>query len=370
MIPTRYQLKVEIQCEAYRIPANIPNLASILAKCNNNRLHFPVAPLLDMAMDHLCSSSLGIDPYYSLPYDDDDDDDYDQERSTENLSVHSVFGPNQGFRPFSFDDPFVNPSLEPRPLAPIDGDNNHGKSHSFAAYVDQALGILPDEQPPLSSPLAESFSGDEIMWSQPPSVLSFSSDTRADRFADSPQYFPLPKRRRSQQRACGDDVEEAAVRFGQHNDARWHQQFRTLLKFKEKSGHCCVPITCADDPILARWVKRQRYQYKRFQEGKASATDINRIQLLESIGFIWDAHAAAWQEKWNELAAFKRVNGHCDMPAHDPHNVQLSSWVKCQRRQYKLFQAGKPSHMSLQRINALGSLGFTWKSPQNKTDQR
>jgi hypothetical protein len=34
-----------------------------------------------------------------------------------------------------------------------------------------------------------------------------------------------------------------------------------------------------------------------------------RIIMLENIGFIWDSHAAAWEEKLNELKEYTQLRG-------------------------------------------------------------
>lgn len=144
------------------------------------------------------------------------------------------------------------------------------------------------------------------------------------------------------------------------HDAQWQEQFQKLRRFKEAYGHCCVPITFEKDQLLARWVKRQRYQYKRNEQGKQANIDSARIQSLESIGFIWNTHAATWEQKFNELVAYQEARGHCHIPYQDPENIQLSIWAKCQRRQYKLFRLGRPSNMTVHRIEALQNLGFQW----------
>ena len=40
---------------------------------------------------------------------------------------------------------------------------------------------------------------------------------------------------------------------------------------------------------------------------------------------------------------------------------KLATWVKCQRRQYKLYWDGKPSAMSPERILELEKVGFEWE---------
>eukprot|EP00980_Cylindrotheca_fusiformis_P023459 scaffold10493_cov93-Cylindrotheca_fusiformis.AAC.1 len=169
---------------------------------------------------------------------------------------------------------------------------------------------------------------------------------------------PKPKRFKNN---LDENDETGSAAFRPHHDRLWNEQFEKLLAYQEKNGHNCVPITYSEDPMLARWVKRQRYQYKRYQEGDtSSAIHPARIKLLESVGFVWDAHAVTWQEKYNELKEYVQRTGNCSIPSYDPQNLKLSTWVKCQRRQYKLYQQGKPSNMTEDRIEKLNDLGFVW----------
>lgn len=85
-----------------------------------------------------------------------------------------------------------------------------------------------------------------------------------------------------------------------------------------------------------------------------------RIKALEQIGFIWDSHAAIWDERVYELLDYKRMYGHCNVPSRYAPNRQLAVWVKRQRRQYKFYQDDKPSSMTPQRIARLEAIGFEW----------
>jgi len=96
-------------------------------------------------------------------------------------------------------------------------------------------------------------------------------------------------------------------------------------------------------------------------EGKSSTMTHERVNALESIGFVWDSQGCAWYERLGELKEFKSVNGHCNVPSNFQPNPQLATWVKCQRRQFKLFQDEKPSNMTPQRIRELDLLGFGWE---------
>jgi hypothetical protein len=107
-------------------------------------------------------------------------------------------------------------------------------------------------------------------------------------------------------------------------------------------------------------VKRQRYQYKLRQEGKTSTITEVRIRQLEEVGFVWDSHAAAWEERLNELKIYLVHNGDCNVPSVCPQYPQLANWVKYQRRQFKMLCSGEPSHMTVERMTGLNQLGFRW----------
>ena len=52
-----------------------------------------------------------------------------------------------------------------------------------------------------------------------------------------------------------------------------------------------------------------------------------------------------------------------NVPNNHPH-AQLYTWVKSQRRQYKLMKEGRPSTITPDRIEALDRLGFSWEIRQ------
>ena len=147
---------------------------------------------------------------------------------------------------------------------------------------------------------------------------------------------------------------------------QWYEKYRKLVQFKRINGHCLVPNNWNLNSPLALWVKRQRYQYKLKNEGQHSTLTEEREQALEALGFVWDSHGAVWEERLNELRGFKNVRGHCCVPANFKENHQLAIWVKCQRRQYKLFCDGKRSNMNQERIAKLEDLGFVWNPRKMK----
>lgn len=149
-------------------------------------------------------------------------------------------------------------------------------------------------------------------------------------------------------------------RFKRFQNTQWHDKFQELLAFRKENGHCQVPHTWPPNPQLARWVKRQRYQFKLRCEGKLSTMTEDRVQLLNEVGFVWDSHAAAWQEKYEELKDYVRTYKTFNMGNSYATHPQLATWVKCQRRQYKLLMMGQESNMTAERKELLEDLGFLW----------
>lgn len=150
------------------------------------------------------------------------------------------------------------------------------------------------------------------------------------------------------------------------DDKQWSAMYEELCEYRRQKGHCNVPCLHQQNMQLARWVKRQRYQYQLILGGKRNRMSLKRIESLNDIGFVWDAQRAAWYDRLAELKDFKRKNGHCSVPSNFEENASLATWVKCQRRQYKLRREGKPNFMTRQRIHELEKIGFEWELRTSK----
>ena len=82
------------------------------------------------------------------------------------------------------------------------------------------------------------------------------------------------------------EEDDLGRRFRPYQAEAWSEKFDELVAFKQQNSHCCVPHTFQENPSLARWVKRQRYQYKLKNENKPSTMTDERIVSLENIGFV------------------------------------------------------------------------------------
>ncbi|KAL9180743.1 hypothetical protein ACHAXT_011196 [Thalassiosira profunda] len=158
-------------------------------------------------------------------------------------------------------------------------------------------------------------------------------------------------------------------------DPNWEEQFTQLQLYQLQSGHCRVPARCKANPKLGRWVMTQRRQFTLLLQGFPSALTADRIRRLEGIGFAWSVRpepVTTWNQKYQELRAYKAAHGNCRVPQRYQPNPQLGTWVHTQRRQWKLRQEGKRSGMTNEKKAALDALGFYWAataSPQGPFDK-
>jgi hypothetical protein len=140
----------------------------------------------------------------------------------------------------------------------------------------------------------------------------------------------------------------------------WEGRLSELADYRKIHGHCNVPRHYSENIQLSTWVSNQRRNHKLHQEGNKSPMTIFRIQALESLGFEWDSLGATWEDRLSELADYRKIHGHCNVPHRYRENTKLANWVETQRKHYKLHLKEKTSPMPTYRIQALERLGFEW----------
>ena len=164
----------------------------------------------------------------------------------------------------------------------------------------------------------------------------------------------------------------------------WNERYNELVQYKQLHGNCNVPSGYQQNPALSQWVKRQRYQHRLKLNKEHTNLTEERYEMLQRLGFVWNAHEANWEESFSQLLKFKSVFGHCRVPTKYPANQQLSVWVKLQRRQFRLLKSAKASsmtdhsdkdasgggdedhqnpqksHITWDRVTRLNDIGFEW----------
>lgn len=259
----------------------------------------------------------------------------------------------------------TSPNRYHLPSLPIvtDVDSNHSSFASSSAAA--AFAFAPPWGPP---PFHQPYQIDQDI------MDSLSSAAAAvEQHAAYPGAPPTsggggatkPKGSSKKKRSAAPAAAADGARFKPFHEEKWDQKLQELIDFRAANGHTLVPHTYDPNPQLARWVKRQRRQYKLMQAGKTSTMTPARVQILEQVGFVWDSHEVGWREKVQELDQYRSQHGDCLVPSSYRDNPQLATWVKCQRRQYKLYWEGKPAGMNPERIAELDRVGFCWEIRPN-----
>ena len=134
---------------------------------------------------------------------------------------------------------------------------------------------------------------------------------------------------------------------------RWEEMYQALLDYKNKHGHCRVPLNYADNPKLGRWVGHQRRMYKK---GKL---DQDKIKRLEILGFVWKkvlgkSADIQWELMCQELINYRKAFGNCNVSSGYMEKQKLGRWVGTQRQ---LHRKGK---LDSNRAELLEKVGFIW----------
>jgi hypothetical protein len=126
----------------------------------------------------------------------------------------------------------------------------------------------------------------------------------------------------------------------------WDAKFNELVAFHKKYGrHVNVPQYPTfeipeDYQELATFCRNIRCQYRYLHSEKTRCLSFltqERIERLESIGFVWNSQEDRWQSRYEELIAFRRRFGHVHVPHKWEECPSLASWVSYQRLRYKSF---------------------------------
>ena len=152
---------------------------------------------------------------------------------------------------------------------------------------------------------------------------------------------------RESRSSSAETVQTVAERNGVEDS--WAKNFEALKRYKEKHGDCLVSQRWGEDRALAYWVTEQRMARNRSQ------LDPMKEQQLTEIGFDWNPTETAWNDMFEQLAAYKREHGHTDVPQKSGRYRKLACWVHNQRAAKKL---NRP--IMAERENRLNSLGFSW----------
>ena len=147
----------------------------------------------------------------------------------------------------------------------------------------------------------------------------------------------------------------------------FNKRFSDLMAFKAKHGHWNVPYQNSN---LGMWCSRLRCSYKKIQNNQKPKLELSdeQIRRLSDAGFNLCPQRGAFDERFNELMAFKAKHGNCNVHRTDEYAeyASLSKWCTATRGSYKKIQHNqKPNiNVSDEHIQRLNNAGFKWCLPR------
>eukprot|EP00984_Skeletonema_dohrnii_P009670 scaffold3705_cov107-Skeletonema_dohrnii-CCMP3373.AAC.1 len=168
----------------------------------------------------------------------------------------------------------------------------------------------------------------------------------------------------------------------------WETQFIKLTEFIQEQGHSNISQHDKQNGKLGKWVKNQRYEYRKFMNKGLGPSRLgrDRIEKLESIGFQWRLRPEIipWETRFEffcdsphtqaldlslvlvtvsqHLKEYKSQHGDCRIPLD---HAELGKWAKYQRDQFSAFQKGRPSKITKKKYDLLQSIGFEESIDEN-----
>jgi len=133
-------------------------------------------------------------------------------------------------------------------------------------------------------------------------------------------------------------------------DITFDWNFSKLRLFKTMFGHLHVPIRWKHDPAFGKWVSRQRDEARCLLSSSSSSSSSQRKRLcprrkkrLDDIGFVWyiapedrkytqcQKHEHnQWYKKYENVKAFYRLHGHCNIQSGLLEDDSLQVWISLQ----------------------------------------
>lgn len=125
-------------------------------------------------------------------------------------------------------------------------------------------------------------------------------------------------------------------------ESSWDKNFNKLKEFKNNHGHTNVPVNYEEDLIFGRWVQKQRRIKNSLSEHK--------LELLNSLGFIWDGNEYVWYNNFETLNSF--ILEHKRMPNYK-ENLKLYNWMNQQKIKYNNLRLDDHKYKLLQNIGVI-----------------
>jgi hypothetical protein len=166
------------------------------------------------------------------------------------------------------------------------------------------------------------------------------------------------------------------------DDDPWMTMFQGLVEYHRVHNTFKIPRQYGwKGRNLYEWTRNQRKHYLNGLRDKRPALAMERVGLLQSIGFEFDPTGLLgkndafddkrWVVMYEGLAEYSRNHGTCAVPiGYTCDGRSLHDWIRHQRKQYSNTMEGKRPALSKERTDRLLALGFDLDPTGRRQDRR
>jgi len=130
--------------------------------------------------------------------------------------------------------------------------------------------------------------------------------------------------------------------------------YQLLVAYKKQHKSTNVPVKYKKDPKLGSWVHSQRCYYWNEELSE------ERINHLESVGFMWNPQDVKWTAMYHKLVEYKKHHhGLTTVPQRYTEDLSLGKWVHYQKYAYS------KGSLSEKRLKLLNAINFVWSAKKN-----
>jgi hypothetical protein len=153
----------------------------------------------------------------------------------------------------------------------------------------------------------------------------------------------------------------ALNRLGFNWDPRenyWVERYKELKAFFANSEEAAKRKMPNRKTPLGVWCDGQVLEYNKFKGAiKPNYITMERIDMLNSIGFVWDRQMSAWMTHYDALKKFHDNFGHCSI-SRNHSDKTLLRWIGKQKMKYKNYEEGKRPALSEEQVKLLMNINF------------
>lgn len=159
-------------------------------------------------------------------------------------------------------------------------------------------------------------------------------------------------------------LESLGITWEADSDERFTKWLDLLKKYRDEHGNVLISndFEMEDGEKLGQWCQNAR----RLRRNNSISTE--RIEALDSIGFVWDVYDAYWEEGYSHAVEYHSEHRNLNIPKRYKceDGYRLGLWISTQRR----VSTGRISgNLTDEKKEKLTALGMKWSSTPKTTER-